>query len=282
VSDFAPDVSLPVADKDIARNFGETGLSVTQDSTEIVDGSIQLANPAGNTVSRPTDDTTFNDEAEAGLVINPNTAAGGVEVAVSANTVPGGSETAYLERVSDGQMIDTADVSGASAGDRVELRGSLSAGTDYAVYLYAGGTSRDTGYNSNPTYPYEDADVDIVDGWFDGSADSAYARCLNDIQLLGALDGVVITEWDTPGDPPDDVVGWDIAFYTVTRDSETVDVFIEEAQGSPGWTEIAGPVTDGDSIPADKANDVRFRIELSRSDTANIPTLDSIGRRWKL
>jgi len=90
--------------------------------------------------------------------------------------------------------------------------------------------------------------------------------------------GTAYVEWPMPAD----VFGWDVATFTRTLDAETVDVYVEEAQGSPGWTEIAGPIARGDSLPADPANNIRFRVELSRSTTSNHPTLDSLARRWKL
>jgi hypothetical protein len=78
------------------------------------------------------------------------------------------------------------------------------------------------------------------------------------------------------------VYAWDTAVFQRTLDGATVDIYVEEAQGSPGWTEIAGPIKRGDAIPADPANNIRFRIDYSRPSTSDVPRLDAVYRRFKL
>jgi hypothetical protein len=91
------------------------------------------------------------------------------------------------------------------------------------------------------------------------------------------LSGTTYVEWPEPAD----VYRWDAATFQRTEDGETVSVYIEEStDGGDTWTEIAGPISRGQDITADPASEVRFRVELSRSDTANSPSLDAIYRRW--
>jgi hypothetical protein len=79
---------------------------------------------------------------------------------------------------------------------------------------------------------------------------------------------------------PEDVFDWASALFTRTLDSETVDVYIDEYDGS--WTEIQGPISRGDKITASPSNNVRLRAEISRADTSNSPSLDSIARTWEI
>jgi hypothetical protein len=75
------------------------------------------------------------------------------------------------------------------------------------------------------------------------------------------------------------VFRWDAATYQQTLDSETVQVDVQEDDGS-GWTTIATDVSRGQDITADPESRVRFKVTLERSDTSNNPTLDAIARRW--
>lgn len=87
--------------------------------------------------------------------------------------------------------------------------------------------------------------------------------------------GSVTVEWPTP----EDVYRWDAGTYSASSDGETVAVYVEENDGS-GWTQIAGPIDRGQTITAAPSSQMRYRIELSRSDERNNPTLDAIYRRW--
>lgn len=95
---------------------------------------------------------------------------------------------------------------------------------------------------------------------------------------LAPTSGEVTVEWPYPPD----VYGWDTVLFKRDLANEAVDVYVQEAQGSPGWTDVTGAASRGDAIPADPANNVRYRVVFSRADRANNPTLDAIYRRRKL
>lgn len=81
---------------------------------------------------------------------------------------------------------------------------------------------------------------------------------------------------------PDDPVNydsWDVVPFNATLDGESVDVYIEEYSGG-SWSEVAGPIADGDNNPASAGNPTRFRVELSRSTSTNQPRLNAIYRRY--
>ncbi|WP_058365230.1 hypothetical protein [Haloparvum sedimenti] len=109
------------------------------------------------------------------------------------------------------------------------------------------------------------------------SSDSTYSSInLNGSSAqLFAKNGSVTIEWPAPPD----VYRWDAASFQISEDGETVGVFIEENDGT-GWTEIAGPISPGDQIAAHPNSQVRFRVELSRTDRSNNPALDAIYRRY--
>lgn len=80
---------------------------------------------------------------------------------------------------------------------------------------------------------------------------------------------------------PASITDWDKAAFSSTLDGGSVDVFIEEDDGS-GFTEIAGPISSNDPIPAAAGSDVRFRVDISRSDTQSAPSLDALYRQWEV
>lgn len=276
------DVTHPVADKDVARTFGESGVSLTHNKTRVVSESVEFDLSTGTTADRPDDNNSTSQSDGAGQQIEPQVDLAGVEVEISANV--SGNPDLYL---TDPNLNEVDSVTGVSAGETHRLLGDLSANTKYNVVLYNGGNSYTAGFNDGTqSYPYTSSDVDQTAQVFDaepggGGPNTTTTRSKN-IDTVTALkdnntSGSVTVEWSYP----DDVYAWDVAAFTRTLDSETVDVYIEELQ-SGSWTEIAGPISRGDSIPADPANEVRFRVELSRASTSNNPTLDSIARRWKL
>ncbi|MFB6255258.1 MAG: hypothetical protein ABEH58_00785 [Haloplanus sp.] len=207
-------------------------------------------------------------------MVNPNTSLSGVKVTVSINEDNPGALS--LEKT-DGTVLDKIDP--AQPGTTYELGGNLASSTKYYV-IFDDGTTTHVEYNSSAGMPYTSADIDMVDGYDGGEGSQPYTfGSVTAKDASAGTSGTAYTEWPYP----DDVYAWDTATFTRTLDTETVDIYIEESSdGGSTWTEIAGPISRGDSIPADPANEVRFRVEISRSDTANNPTLDSISRRWKL
>lgn len=259
----------PIASKDRAETFVESDFSVSQSGTRIKNESVELGiTLRGNITSRPNDNDTFS-SGRGGVVINPNTELAGISATLSSYQ----GATQEIRILDSGYTIlKSRDISG-TAGDTVSIEYPLNAGTRYVVEVV---TNDERGYMS-PSFPITGTDLDIVDGSYNGG-DSTAAIGVNDLEGLTAnTSGSVTIEWPEPTD----IYRWDAATFTTTKDSETVDVFIEEStDGGSTWTEIAGPISRGEQIKADPGARVRFRVELSRTDTGNNPTLDAIYRRW--
>lgn len=271
MSNFAPKSDRPAALKDVTRTFAESNVSVTHTDTAVSGESVRLL---GGYADIPNSDGSFNTTGWRGVNFVPNVDISTVRAEFMADS--NNANEARVVRDSDGTVMGSITGGPWSPNTEIELTGlGLSAGTEYR--LQARNTAgwdygnRGGGY----TYPFKSAALDVVDS---GSSPRAWTW----VGGPEASSGNVIIEFGTPGTPPADVVGWDVAYFSATPDGETVKIYVEEAQGSPGWTEVAGPLKRGDAIPADPENDVRFRVEISRASTANNPTLDSILRRYKL
>lgn len=161
---------------------------------------------------------------------------------------------------------------------KMSITGTLTGGNEYgaladgegATYDMPGGTNT---YNSTTITGY-----DLVDWYENADWDSAYSRNINYVGL-GETSASVTIEWPYPSD----VYSWDTATYQRTLDNEGVDVYVEESSdGGSTWTEIAGPISRGQDITADSNNECRFRVDISRSSTANEPSIDAIYQRWTL
>ncbi|SEL17026.1 hypothetical protein [Haloferax larsenii] len=76
------------------------------------------------------------------------------------------------------------------------------------------------------------------------------------------------------------IVDWDTVRWTATEDGETVTVDIEDEQGSTLISDVQ-PDDDISTAVASSTNP-RFRVKLSRSNTANNPTFDYVYRRWTM
>jgi hypothetical protein len=99
---------------------------------------------------------------------------------------------------------------------------------------------------------------------------------IDNVGLLGdATAGDALIEWDKG--VPTDIFAWDVATFTRTLDNETVTVDVEDGSGTVLLSDI-NRNTDISSVAAN--TNVKLRVNLSRSDTSNNPTLDSAYRSW--
>jgi hypothetical protein len=180
------------------------------------------------------------------------------------------------------QSVVTSSSASFSGGESVTVTFGtpLDADTDYVLNLLTGGSNADgrefdgTGFTSGSV-------ADVIGGWLNGG-DTTNVYDVSSIEFVSAADAsaaTVAVEWPKPAD----VFAWDRLSFQAAPDGETVEVYVEESSdGGSTWTEVAGPVRRGDAIPVDPQNRVRFRIELSRADTANDPTLGAVARRYVL
>lgn len=265
---------------DAAETFGESDVTLGHTNTQMASEAVSLQNETtGSAASRDADNNSLSRQWKGGLEISPNEDLDGVDAVISSLTA--GFTTAYLqEPTSGGTVYDQVDISGKSSGESVRLTHDLQAGSNYWVVMDAGGsTYMDHGkFDNSPSFPYTSTMVDIEYGVYDTSDSGTNAVDYEDIIPVKYTDkttGTATVEWPYPPD----VYDWDVAKFQATKDGETADVYVEEYDGS-SWTEIAGPISRGDDLPADPGRNVRYRVELSRASTSNNPTLDAIYRRY--
>jgi len=258
------DGAAEIAQKDAAETFSESDLNLSLTKAAVDSGCVKLSGTSGDVISTATLNPQASVETysnEAGVVINPNQDLSGVRFDITVS----GESGARLED-SDGNIL--SEVSGSPP---YTLEADMLAGQSYRIFAFDDVSRISFDYDNGGTA--QSSALDITGGWIDGS--SLYAAA-NYVEALGdTKQGNATVEWP---EPPD-VYRWDAATFQTSSDGETVEVYVEEDDGS-GWTEIAGPISRGDQIDADPASRVRFRVELSRTDTSNNPTLDAIYRRW--
>jgi hypothetical protein len=264
---------------DMAETFGESDVTVGQSGVRIRGGSLEID---GTGASVPADSYTYNDSTSRGFRFTPKQDISTIEVLVSSQT--GTASTAFVADLNENLI--TSKTGPFSAGDVITLSANLSAGTEYAVGLWDDGNAITYGtpQDGDYDYPRDSSTLTINSASVgahpddDSSSTESFsvAYGLKWVKVPGTS-GTATVEWPAPTD----IYAWDTATFQTTLDAETVGVYIEEDQAD-GWTEIAGTISRGDPIDADPSNNVRYRIELSRADTGNNPTLDAIYRRIKL
>jgi hypothetical protein len=86
-----------------------------------------------------------------------------------------GVTRAQILKMSDSSVVDEQDVSGLSASDVFTFDAVLQQNTNYSVILDAEGSSYTAGFDTDPSFPYSDPniDIDIVGGVRAGGTTSA-------------------------------------------------------------------------------------------------------------
>jgi hypothetical protein len=263
------DDNLPFANKSKAETFEESETTLSHSDTRVKSGSVELGGTATSTCDLSTINYPVTTGSKAGIVINPNNNIGGVRATITDLRAPGPGEV-RLE-ATDGTLLDS--VTDVSSGETADLWAGLSSGTDYYL-LYV--PSDETEMVEMDT-PETSTDIDVTDGYDSGAIQSTGYQFTTVSALTEATSGSVTVSWPMPPD----IYAWDTAKFQRSTDGGSVSVYIEEDQ-SDGWTEIAGPISRGDAITADPSNNVRFRVDLSRPDTASNPTIDALYRRHTL
>jgi hypothetical protein len=144
----------------------------------------------GSTVTRGDDGIFVSDGSKCGIEVDIATDGDGIRAAISSKT--SGQTTAYLyedtdgsdDSISLGNQLDSKDISSLGSGDTVNLTGSVSSGSDYAVLMDAGGSTFTAGYLGVGNSQYTSTDIDMVGG-YDGStvADGAF-YCYDEATLI--------------------------------------------------------------------------------------------------
>ena len=269
------ETSIPFTKTVRAETFED--LTLTHTDTEVASESVQIVGTFGSTAD-PTDPDRYtnNVTSPTGLVINPNRTLSGVETQVNANV--SGVTTLRLVSDSDGSLIASKSISG-SGTYSITADTPLEPGARYRVLVDADGATYTDAFGAENTASASSSDVDIVSGWNDDNV-SSRVLCLNYVTALyRPPSGTAYIERPYPPG----VHSWDAATFQATPDGETVEVFVEEStDGGTTWDEIQGPISRGDQIDAPPSAAVRFRVELSREDTSNNPTLDRIYLRYEV
>jgi len=259
-------------------DFSESGITLTHTDTEVNNGSVGLGVSVvdGSTATRSPDDSSASRDNGRGLIINPNTELEGVKATVSGNT--SGLTKAYLIRASDNTTLDT-DTSVSSSGDVAEFSATLSSGTKYYVTADAEGSTYTEGYTSNSSTPVTSDDVDITGNVYSDTTESTTGstRVFVDVTARvsgGVSSGDCVIEWDqTP-----DVSEWGYVTWEETLNGESVQIDVELADGTVIETDVK---QNYPLAPIDSSKNVRVRVRLSRNDTSNNPTLDSLKRHYR-
>ena len=262
-----------------AETFEEPDLTLTHTDTKVASESVQIESETitGSTAD-PADpnDGVQGTAAPTGLLIEPNRTLSGVETQVHVNV--SGVTTLSLVSDSDESLIASKSISG-SGTYSITADTPLEPGARYRVLVDADGATYTDARGAENTASASSSDVDIVSGWNDDNV-SSRVTCLNYVTALYEFtSGTAYIERPYPPG----VHSWDAATFQATPDGETVEVFVEgSTDGGTTWDEIQGPISRGDQIDAPPSAAVRFRVDLSREDTFNNPTLDRINLRYEV
>lgn len=265
---FLNEDEVPVAAKDSAQTFKESGVTVSKTGTWIVDQGLGLGTP-GTIATRTADSMSAGTSDNRGLIINPNTTLSGLKYTISSMT--SGVDRVEVRDTSGNTLAADDDVDGTIA---VEL----SSGTDYRLVPAGGGYTN--GWYDAQSYPVSTSDIDIIQGW-NGSSRNNYAYTFSDVTAVRSeTSGTATVKWDHPPD----VYAWDTGLFRMTPDGETDPITVDvQANDGTGWTTVKQDVSAPVSLlDIDPDANVRYKITISRSSTSNHPILNSIYRRYKL
>jgi len=158
-------------------------------------GSLRNLNSTGpdipdSVVSRPKDDNSFtiSSGTKRGVQIQTDVEWPEIGARLSDNTASDVT-TAYVYRVSDGNLMGSADISALTGGDSftIDLNTPLTSGDTYNFVVDAGGSSYTFGFLNGGSYPYisSDGDLSIVDGAAGTTGTDSNVNALNDIGNTG-------------------------------------------------------------------------------------------------
>lgn len=262
------------ADKQVVETFAESFVTVA--GKGVVSGESLKYDKTGTTAEETSESGTSTFSVEYGVKINPNVDLAGVQLSIRGNTT--GYTKARLWEVSTETLIDSVSLGG-GGGETVDLHGDLVSGTTYAAGVTAEGADYTYAYYGSPSWPYTSTDVDIPEGY----SKSEGGTIDSDTTNFRAVDGVTAIlpsgSATVSFDPPNDLLGWDIASFGETENGDSdVAVYVEDS----GGTEIAGPIHPGDSIPAETDDNPQFRLDYTLGSGGEVPKIDHLVRRWKL
>lgn len=281
----SPPGKNPIASKDRAETFAESDVSVSFENSRasVSSGSLSLDftdYALGTGTSGNNDNSTFDNEY-FGISFIP-------QVDFDSVDLEWGVTFDYLDfqvvRADNSEVIYQEGSGTATGGELVTISptdGFVSGVRYYAATEYISGNGGITNTGSDPAIPSNYAVVAETGPYRASGPVSDDGRRAMFSTIIPSVDGHLTESAFIEWPQPTDIYRWDAATFQTSPDGETVEVFVEEStDGGSTWTEIQGPIGRGEQIEADPGSRVRFRVELSRNDTANNPTLDAIYRRW--
>lgn len=283
----APPGEHPIASKDRAETFEESDVTLSSKNGQILqnnnsvgidfqDYSIERGNTTVLTDLSETDwwGVTITPQVDMdSITLRYDTSATEEEIQVIRDDT---SEVVYQDTspptTTSGDTLTVSPTGGFVSGVSYSFSALIAQGSDLTYY----------GSLDNPASDFGNSIIDISGGAYFSSGPeensdrwSVWDKVVP--SFSGYLEATAFIEWPQPTD----IYRWDAATFTTTEDSGSVEVYIEEStDGGSTWDEIAGPISRGQQIGASPDSEVRFRVDISREDTANNPTLDSVYRRW--
>jgi hypothetical protein len=259
---------------DETTNFdGSSGESISHNSTRVNNGSIELDTVDASNVSRDADDSDTSSgtvESGYGIVINPNVQLESITVTLSSNCVLG-SGRLYLED-SAGNELASQNNPG-FGGDTITFNVQLSAGTDYRILADEQQSDQTIGFDSDPSFGYTTADIDIVAGFENDSRTSGTAAAVSEVDgTKRASSGNAVVSWPTTY-----VAQFERAQFWENPDGESVTINVEDTNGNPLITDIS----KNQNLEALGVSEIQFDIVLSRNDVSNSPSVDYLGQSYR-
>jgi hypothetical protein len=299
---------------DQAQTFAEAGVTLTRTNTEVSGGSIQLesggnfgddfedgvdAGWSGNTGNLSAQTAIVLTETQSGELTSSNASisvdgpslgsiVGITKFKVQIDNQTGDNSdyvgfpiyTSGGSKLTGTRFLGDGSVAGVGSSDLTFDIASWSANTTYTVTYVHDFTSEQTEIYINGSLK---ATVDFqnsASSWdyinvFNYTASSGGSVTAYVDNTFPKTSGDVLIEWDKG--VPTDIFAWDVATFTRTLDGETVTVDVEDGNGNVLLSDISRN-TDISSIAT--TENVTLRVNLSRNDMNNNPTLDSAYRSW--
>lgn len=257
--------------------FAESNITITHNSTVVNSGSVELGQGLADGTTLSQDPSKYSDNSSndirRGMVISPNTGLDGVKATVYSDVTA--QDAQLFELGSPNNLLDTTTIDSGV----IELSATLSAGTEYVISM----SNEDSGgdftyyYNFDVSPAQSGSDFDITNGYdVDGTFDAALLY--TDITARigsSATSGDTLVEFDSI---PSELSEWGYVEFDRTLDNETAQVDVELDDG----TVIAQDVGQHFPLaPIITDKNVRLRLNLSRSDANNNPTVDSLTRHYR-
>jgi hypothetical protein len=282
--DTVTSLSAPVRVTEEASTFTESDITLSNTNTVVSNGSVVFGQQ--NTVNAEINDFFGASSNGFGIQINPNTNISGFEIEVGAKT--SGASIAFLVDTSLGPETIIEQTTGSfSTGDVIAFSSTLDSGTNYNIGLYNDGDDWDVGVNNDSdATPVSGTDIDITNGVKAAHPDDGFSvSTTTDAFAIESVITTTTTTSATSGDAlvsfdsgvPSDIISYDLATFQRTLNNGSITIDVEDSNGNVLFSDIS---QNFDISGVNSSKDVQLRANLSRSSTADNPTVDFLARRF--